>query len=74
MWFPLCICNVRIGHLSQVRNPWLDFRFSVGLGEGGAVITIGSRAEEASKAIGKEGMIDMNGLPVTDEICHWYFY
>lgn len=73
MWFPLCVCNVRVGHLSQVRNPRLDFRFSLGLGEDGAVATIGSNAE-ASKAIGKESMLDMNGLPVTDEICHWHFY
>lgn len=70
MWFPLRIYNVRVGHLSQVCNPWLDFTFSMRLGEDGAVATRGSNTEEASKGIGKEGMRDMNGLPVTDEICH----
>lgn len=45
-----------------------------GVGEGGAAATIGGNAKEAIGAVEKEGMIEGNTLPVTDEICLWYFY
>lgn len=74
MWFPLHICNVRVSYFSQVCNPWPDFSFSTGMGKGGAAITIGRKCKRSKQGHRREGMMEGNGLPVTDEICIEYFY
>lgn len=68
------ICNLRVGHLSQVGNSWPDFRFYMGLGEGGAATTTGSKCQTSQQGHRKEGMMEGNRHPATAEICLWCFY
>lgn len=45
-----------------------NIRFSVGMGEGGAAATIGSKCQTSKQGHMKEGIMEGNRHPVTDEI------